>query len=87
VNADLLALAAAALLLVVTAYLAALETVLSRLNVVRALRLAEEERRGADACCGSPSTGCRAERAARRHRRGQGHPRRDRRGPGMASPR
>jgi CBS domain containing-hemolysin-like protein len=49
VNADLLALVAVVLLLVVTAYLAALETVLSRLNVVRALRLVEEERRSADA--------------------------------------
>jgi CBS domain containing-hemolysin-like protein len=37
----------ALLLLLFTAYLAALETVLVRLNVVRALRLAEEERRGA----------------------------------------
>jgi CBS domain containing-hemolysin-like protein len=49
VNAELLALVAVAVLLLVTAYLAALETVLSRLNVVRALRLAEEERRGAAA--------------------------------------
>ena len=39
----------AALLLVVTAYLAALETVVTRLNVVRALRLDEEGRRGAPA--------------------------------------
>jgi CBS domain containing-hemolysin-like protein len=49
VNADLVSLLAAVGLLLVTAYLAALETVLSRLNVVRALRLVEEERRGADA--------------------------------------
>jgi CBS domain containing-hemolysin-like protein len=49
VNGDALALVAVAVLLVVTAYLAALETVLSRLNVVRALRLNEEERRGAGA--------------------------------------
>jgi CBS domain containing-hemolysin-like protein len=49
VNGDALALVAVGLLLVVTAYLAALETVLSRLNVVRALRLNEEERRGAGA--------------------------------------
>jgi CBS domain containing-hemolysin-like protein len=49
VNPDLVALLAAGALLVVTAYLAALETVLSRLNVVRALRLVEEERRGAEA--------------------------------------
>jgi CBS domain containing-hemolysin-like protein len=37
------------LLLAFSAYLAAVETVLSRLNVVRALRLDEEERRGAPA--------------------------------------
>jgi CBS domain containing-hemolysin-like protein len=49
VNGDALALVAVGVLLVVTAYLAALETVLSRLNVVRALRLNEEERRGAGA--------------------------------------
>jgi CBS domain containing-hemolysin-like protein len=49
VSADLVSLLVAVTLLLVTAYLAALETVLSRLNVVRALRLAEEERRGADA--------------------------------------
>jgi CBS domain containing-hemolysin-like protein len=48
VNADAIALVAAGVLLVVTAYLAALETVLNRLNVVRALRLVEEERRGAE---------------------------------------
>jgi CBS domain containing-hemolysin-like protein len=49
VNGDAIVLVAAGVLLVVTAYLAALETVLSRLNVVRALRLVEEERRGAEA--------------------------------------
>ncbi|MCC5949185.1 MAG: HlyC/CorC family transporter [Nitriliruptoraceae bacterium] len=37
------------LLLVLTAYLAAVETVLTRLNVVRALRLVDEEVRGAPA--------------------------------------
>jgi putative hemolysin len=47
VNGDVTALVAVVLLLLVTAYLAALETVLSRLNVVRALRLVEEDRRGA----------------------------------------
>jgi CBS domain containing-hemolysin-like protein len=47
VNGDVTALVAVLLLLLVTAYLAALETVLSRLNVVRALRLVEEDRRGA----------------------------------------
>jgi CBS domain containing-hemolysin-like protein len=36
-------------LLLLTAYLAAVETVLTRVNVVRALRLAEEERRGSPA--------------------------------------
>jgi CBS domain containing-hemolysin-like protein len=36
-------------LLALTAYLAAIETVVTRINVVRALRLAEEERRGAPA--------------------------------------
>jgi CBS domain containing-hemolysin-like protein len=49
VNGDVLALVAVGVLLVLTAYLAALETVLSRLNVVRALRLDEEERRGSSA--------------------------------------
>jgi CBS domain containing-hemolysin-like protein len=49
VSADLVSLLVVVALLLVTAYLAALETVLSRLNVVRALRLAEEDRRGADA--------------------------------------
>jgi CBS domain containing-hemolysin-like protein len=49
VSADLASLLVVVALLLVTAYLAALETVLSRLNVVRALRLAEEDRRGADA--------------------------------------
>jgi CBS domain containing-hemolysin-like protein len=36
-------------LLALTAYLAAIETVVTRINVVRALRLAEEDRRGAPA--------------------------------------
>jgi CBS domain containing-hemolysin-like protein len=49
VSTDLGLLLAAVGLLLVTAYLAAFETVLSRLNVVRALRLVEEDRRGADA--------------------------------------
>jgi CBS domain containing-hemolysin-like protein len=49
VNGDVLALVTVGVLLVLTAYLAALETVLSRLNVVRALRLDEEERRGSSA--------------------------------------
>jgi CBS domain containing-hemolysin-like protein len=49
VSADVAAWVAVATLLALTAYLAALETVLSRLNVVRALRLAEEDRKGADA--------------------------------------
>ncbi|MFA9446963.1 hemolysin family protein [Egicoccus sp. AB-alg6-2] len=40
-------LVAGAVLLLLTALLAALETVIDRLNVVRALRLAEEDRRGA----------------------------------------
>jgi CBS domain containing-hemolysin-like protein len=39
----------AVLLLLATSYLAAAETVLTRLNVVRALRLAEEDARGSDA--------------------------------------
>jgi CBS domain containing-hemolysin-like protein len=43
------AVVAAVLLLVLTGYLAAVETVVLRINVVRALRLAEEERRGAPA--------------------------------------
>jgi CBS domain containing-hemolysin-like protein len=43
------AVVAAVLLLVLTGYLAAAETVVLRINVVRALRLAEEERRGAPA--------------------------------------
>ncbi len=42
-------LGAAVLLLVVSAYLAALETVVTRCNVVRALRLSEEDRRGSAA--------------------------------------
>ncbi|MFA9432792.1 hemolysin family protein [Egicoccus sp. AB-alg2] len=42
-------LVAGGLLLVVTALLAAMETVIDRVNVVRALRLDEEERRGAPA--------------------------------------
>ena len=44
---DLVAAAVAVLLLGATAYLAAVETAVSRVNVVRALRLDEEERRGA----------------------------------------
>jgi CBS domain containing-hemolysin-like protein len=43
-GADATMLAGAVLLLATTAYLAAAETVVSRCNVVRALRLAEEER-------------------------------------------
>jgi CBS domain containing-hemolysin-like protein len=42
-------LVVAVVALLVTAYLAAVETVLTRLNVVRALRLAEEDERGAAA--------------------------------------
>ncbi|MEX2504405.1 MAG: hemolysin family protein [Egicoccus sp.] len=42
-------LVAVVLLLLVTALLAAIATVIDRLNVVRALRLAEEERRGSQA--------------------------------------
>ncbi len=44
---EVVGLGAAVVLLAVTAYLAAVETIVSRLNVVRALRLDEEDRRGA----------------------------------------
>ena len=48
-GAEITILAVAIGLLVLTAYLAAVETVMNRLNVVRALRLDEEDRRGSAA--------------------------------------
>jgi hypothetical protein len=50
------ALAVAVTLLILTGYLAAVETVVQRINVVRALRLVEEERRGAPALLWLTST-------------------------------